>query len=74
MMVSETIEPTRFKKTRRKQIQIGSYKQFSVRLLINSECREDARPDDSEFVAAGKADGTPLFQLLQAQPLSELYS
>ena len=31
---------------------------------MNSECREDARQDDANLVAARTADGTPFSELL----------
>ena len=36
-----------------------------------SECREDARPDDTKLVAARTADGAPFFQLLPHHALGE---
>ena len=35
-----------------------------MRLLINSECREDGRQGDSKLVAARTADGTFFSELL----------
>ena len=35
-----------------------------MRLLIDSECREDARQDDAKLVAARTADGAPFCELL----------
>ena len=33
-------------------------------MLIDSECREDARQDDAKLEAARTADGTPFSELL----------
>ena len=35
-----------------------------MRVLIDSECREDGRQDGSKLVAARTADGTPFSELL----------
>ena len=35
-----------------------------MRLLIDSECREDGRQDGSKLVEAFGADGTPFSELL----------
>ena len=35
-----------------------------MRVLIDNECREDARQDDAKLVAARTANGTPFSELL----------